>query len=437
MSTDRLAGLAVLWIAISMAVLTHVAYWALDHEHCGVDTASYLIPADNLVRGLGLVNDLHQPELRRTPGYSLLLALFRIAPLRLQYLVIVQHTLCVLLTALVAVNGLRLSGSRLVALVAAAVLSLDLATLRIANLLMTEIISTVLIALTAWTLYRAMTTPSYKMRWVLASGLLGGCAALVRPVGTLYFTPLAICLILAPKGRRLRPALLFVGSFLLLPLLWATRNYVEGGYFGISTIGAEDILYYRAAGALAVQQPGGYLANVRGINRALIDQTCADLERLYQQDCSQVTEAQQASYSSRKGLRIILSNSFSYVRSVSISLAYIVFGGGAEALSRLSNLSPRMAEHIVLLVTVPEACLVLAGCRYWYRRDRKLFYVLVFTVGYFFVISAGAEAYSRFRVPAMPMYALLIGGGAGSILQTIRNKKAPRADLAGPIPMQP
>jgi 4-amino-4-deoxy-L-arabinose transferase-like glycosyltransferase len=324
-----------------------------------------------------------------------------------------------------------------VALVAAAGLTLDLATLRIANLLMTEIVATVLIALTAWTLYRAMANPSNNPRWITASGLLGGCAALVRPVGSLCFIPLSICLVLGLKGRALRPVLLFAGCFLLLPLLWASRNYVEGGYFGISTIGGEDILYYRAAGALAIQQPGSYLANARRINSALIDQTCADLERLYQRDCSQVTEAQRASYASRKGVGIILSNPFSYFRSISLSLAYIVFGGGAEALSRISNLGPRMAEYVVLVFTIPEALLAVVGCLYWYRRDQRLFYVLVFTVGYFFAASAGAEAYSRFRVPVMPMYALLVGGGAAAISQAIQDKGARRAALATPIAMQP
>ena len=51
---------------------------------------------------------------------------------------------------------------------------------------------------------------------------------------------------------------------------------------------------------------------------------------------------------------------------------------------------------------------------------------LFFTIGYFFVISAGAEAYSRFKVPVMPMYALLIGGGAAGTLQRIQRFRAPR-----------
>ena len=427
MAGRTLVASPLLWIALSLGLLTHAAYLSLDRDHYGADTPSYLIPADNLLHGQGFVNALHQPELRRTPGYPLLLAIFRVAPLKVEYLILLQHACCVLLAVAVTAFALRVTGSRVVALTAASVLSLDLATLRIANLLLTEITSTLLITLAAWLVYRAITKPGSNVLTSVAAGLLGGCAALVRPVSILYFVPLSLCLFLARGRCALRPLVFMIASFLLLPMLWSTRNLVDGGYFGLSTIGTEDILYYRAAGALAVQQPGNYLSNVRKVRDVLIDQTCADLERAYGRNCSQVTETQTASYSVRKGMNIIRDNSLSYLRSSVWALAYIVFGGGAEALSKISNVSPRAAEYMVLLFTVPEACLAVVGCWYWYRRDRNLCYLLVFSIGYFFLISAGAEAYSRFKVPMMPLYALLIGGGAAEMLQWIQTFTTARA----------
>jgi len=418
--TAKFSAWPVLCFAAALALLTHGLYWSFDHEHSSVDTPTYLVPAGNLAHGLGFVNDLHQPELRRTPGYPLVLALF--VPSRLDYLIVVQHLLCVFVVAAVALAAWRISRSLVVSLVAAAILAFDLATIRVANLLMTEAVAMTLVALTAWCVYRGITCEAGRTWWIAAAGLLGGCGALVRPVGSLYFLALAACLILALKRRSLRPVLLFTVSFLLLPVLWAARNYTETGYPGISTIGAEDILYYRAAGALAIQQPGSYLENARKMNAAFIDQTCADLEGIYQRDCASVTEVQQASYATHKGAAIILSHPWSYLRSVALSLAYIVFGGGAEALSKITSVSPRIAERLVLLITLPQALLAIAGCWYWYRRDRNLFYVLALTVAYFFAVSAGAEAYSRFRVPVMPMYALLAAGGAALLLQAFRRR---------------
>jgi hypothetical protein len=40
---------------------------------------------------------------------------------------------------------------------------------------------------------------------------------------------------------------------------------------------------------------------------------------------------------------------------------------------------------------------------------------MLLTVLYFVVMSLGAEAYSRFRVPILPLYAMLAGGGAAAL----------------------
>lgn len=420
MSFRKLVSSPVLWIAFGLGLLTHAIYFSMDHEHYGADTPSYLIPADNLLHGYGFVNAFQRPELLRTPGYPLLLAIFRIAPLKIEYLILVQHLLCVLLAVAATAIALQITGSRLAAYVTAVVLSLDLATFRVANLLLTEILFTVSISLVCWTLYCAVAKPTSNMLLYAAAGLLGGYAVLVRPIGILCFVPLSFCLFLVLKRRALYPVLVFVVSFLLFPALWTARNFYEGGYLGISAIGAEDILYYRASGALAIQSPGSYPANLLKVHSALTQQACPDLEHEYQRDCSQITDAQQAAYASRKGISIIRKYPFSYLHSMLVSTAYLIFGGGAEALSRIINISPRTAACIVLLFTFPEACLALIGCWYWYQRDRILCWFLIATIAYFLIISAGGEAYSRFKVPIMPMYALLISGGLLKTGQWIR-----------------
>lgn len=416
-------NIRVLLIAFVMSLATHTLYGVLDHNHYAIDTPSYLIPADNLVKGHGYVNAQNGPELRRTPGYPLLLALFSTAPLKLDYLIIAQHAFCILLVIGVAAFGFQITGCTVLVLVAAAVLSLDLATLRIANMFMTEIAATVLISLIVWTMYLSLMRERGRSLACVIAGFLGGCSVLVRPVGIFYFIPLVLCLFIAFKRRALKPAFLLTVSFLLLPGLWSMRNFSEGKYFGISTIGSENLLYYRAAGAVGIQQPGDYLSNVVTVRNHLIDATCSDLRAIYKKECSDITEAQRASYATHKGIDILSRNRWGYFRSVSRALVYMIFGGGAEALSGISHINPVTAERIVLLCTVPCAFLAFIGCWYWYQWDRNLFFLLIFSVGYFLLISAGAEAYSRFRVPVMPLYALLVGGGVAQVLGKISGNR--------------
>src|SRR6266480_3104565 len=420
MSGTKLSGPKVQWVALALVLLTHSAFLILDHEYYANDTPSYLVPADNLLHGQGFVNELHQPDIYRTPGYPLLLALFGVSPLKVQYLILLQHGLCLLIAVAVTDMAFRISRNSLIALTAASVLSFDLAPIRAANTLLTETAFTFLIGLVCWILYRATLNQAGNVPASVSAGLLGGCAVLFRPVGVLYFVPLSIYLFLVLRRRALRPVLVFSASFLLIPLLWITRNYLQADYWGISTVSAEDILGFRAAGTLAVRMPGDYLTNVVRIRGVLLRQACEDLERTYRRDCQRVAESQRAAYITRVGTKIILNDLPGYLRSAVYGLAYLVFGGGTEALSKIANVDSLVAKRAVLFITLPEAGLAVIGCLYWFRQEKNLCYLLLLTVIYFLAMTAGPEAYSRYRVPVMPMYALLIGGGAAATIQSIQ-----------------
>ncbi|MCL2658909.1 MAG: hypothetical protein FWD64_00120 [Acidobacteriaceae bacterium] len=409
----------VISIALTLCITTHKVFYALDHEHVAPDTASYMIPADNLLHKHMFADTLRQPETDRTPGYPLVLIIFLATHIRLECLIIIQHILCVLLV--VAATGIIFSMTESIsaALVVAFILSLDIPTLLCANLLLTETLFTVNIAMTSYALYIAVTKHEQsRFAWIL-TGVIGGISVLIRPIAFLYCAALAAYVWLTLRKRFIGPVVLTVISFLLPSVIWATRNYVAVGYWGVSTVGATDLLYYRAAGALAVQQPGNYYKNIFMVRSALIQETCTNLELIFKQGCTQITKTDKSSYMIVKGLHIILMNPWGYLRSMLYALSYVLFGGGAETLSRLAHIDPHIAKYLLLLVTIPEVCLAIAGIGYWRRRDRKLCYVLVATIAYFLLISLGAEAYSRFRVPVMPQYALLIGGGVVRIIQFV------------------
>jgi len=81
----------------------------------------------------------------------------------------------------------------------------------------------------------------------------------------------------------------------------------------------------------------------------------------------------------------------------------------------MTGVSESAARMIALTYTVPLAVLALIGLPYWWRADRLAAALLMLTVTYFVMMSLGAEAYSRFRVPFLPLYAMLAGGGAAEL----------------------
>ena len=60
---------------------------------------------------------------------------------------------------------------------------------------------------------------------------------------------------------------------------------------------------------------------------------------------------------------------------------------------------------------MPLAVLAVLGIPYWWRRDRAFAWLVLLVIVYMFGMALGAEAYSRFRVPVIALYAILCGGG--------------------------
>ena len=94
----------------------------------------------------------------------------------------------------------------------------------------------------------------------------------------------------------------------------------------------------------------------------------------------------------------------------------MMLGGGATALVGIAHVSPDSARRVLLLYTVPALCLAIAGLTRIWKANRQLFYLTVLVTMYFILLSAGPEAYSRFRVPITPILVLLTATGLVFIL---------------------
>ena len=104
----------------------------------------------------------------------------------------------------------------------------------------------------------------------------------------------------------------------------------------------------------------------------------------------------------------------------------IVLGGGASLLSELTGISEAVARLLPLAYTVPLAVLAVLGIPYWWRRDRALACLVLLVLAYMFGMALGAEAYSRFRVPVIPLYAILCGGGVAWLRDSVVSESKER-----------
>ncbi len=195
------------------------------------DSDDYLWPGYALAAGLGF-----EPELRRTPLYPIFIGAVLAAGGNLATLVVVQHGLGVVTTALTFGLGRAAFGAaagRAAGLLAGLMVALAGPQLVYEHYLMSEALFTLTLTLALLVLVIALRRPS--ARWLLAAGGAVALAALTRPLGQAVVPlalglPLLLALPAWRTGMR-RAGLVAVGLVVVLAP-WTIRNLALHGTTG-------------------------------------------------------------------------------------------------------------------------------------------------------------------------------------------------------------
>lgn len=363
-------------------------------------------------------NAVGEPDTVRTPGYPLFLAAFLAAGLGYSGAIAAQHVLWTFVVAGITWWSFRLTRSTTVAVVAGTIAAIDLPALQATNAILTETWATVFVSLAAWQAYRS--AKSGAIVDAVIAGLFAGVAALVRPVAILLGVPLALAIVLAgARAFRMRAAAVLVISSLAIPAAWTARNYVQTGVATFSSISSLDLLLYRAAGTLAIRDPGGVDANIQRRQAELDAVACRAAEQRFGRPCASIPITQRATLYSGLAIPILLADPVGVLMQAGRAFFMIMFGGGANMMSGITGLAESTTRLIAFAYTIPLAILAVLGIGYWRRADRLAMWLMLLTIAYFVILSLGVQGYSRFRVPFLPLYAMFAGGGFAAICKRV------------------
>jgi hypothetical protein len=409
----------VIIAAVSLA--TNFVYFACAAaDYFFPDSFTYLAPAGNLLHGLGFTSGNGIIETLRTPGYPLLLAAFG---LRILPVIVLQHLLNAALAVAIYVLVMRRIESRFVALTAAILFAADTPTLHYANKILTETLFTAV-------LFVVFVLVLYARRLPLA-GLLTGVLVLIRPVAIAYFVAVALCLAL--RRVRARTIAAFVALALVLPLGWGLRNLHHTGVFTISSIGGLNLLTYRAAGALAIEDDGNFDADLADEQKGLVGDADSEIEaKLHIRDAEELPDAVRSRYYSQIAWRVLRQHPRAAAMLTLRGLLVNIFDSRWEAIEIVSRFPATIVQRGLDAFTAIVFVFAAIGATALWRHDRDFAAVLVATIVYYVLISAGGEAESRFRVPIIPEYMIVAACG----VEAVRKRSAgedPGAPLRFPI----
>jgi len=370
------------------------------------------------------------PTAERTPAYPLFLAAVRLAGGGPALAALIQNLLAAGVCLGASALAWRMTGDRLSAAAAGLITALDVPSISMANLILTETLFTLLLVVSLERFAGGLEDRRPRAGLSLAAAGLG-LAALCRPIAV--FLPLLLATLLFRRQERyksaFRRAALFLGLYLLFLSPWLLRNAVHFGSPFLSTIGHYNLLYWRAAGVYSLE---------KGVS---LEEARADLEEIAGKDLpAGLGPRERRKREAALGLAVIAEHPLTYGRLHLRSTLNLLFKplrlnldrqlgllkddsslevwGERESRGLLRRLSSGTSAPTMVLVVVqafmllflwPAALFGLWRARPW--RDGITLAVLLAALLYFVLLSAGPEAYARFRVPILPLLAALAGIG--------------------------
>lgn len=408
---------------VALAMATHLAWFMVDGDSLAPDSHKYLHPAEAMLAGDGFRHD-GLPETLQTPGYPVLLAAALAAGVPIRGIVLGQHLLATMLAGVAVFATARITGSTGAAWAAGIALALDVPTLHHANLILTETPFTAMLMTALWLTWRLVETPAPRPVSILSLGLLLGALPLVRPMAALFFLVVAAFVAATRRDLGRDVALTLVAMALVFPVAWTARNYHETGVASLSTNGAVLFADYHAPGALAIGDSGGFTANFER-RREEVRQLADDRVRaVFAVDPATVPQAARAAVDMRVAWEILLAHPMGSARLFVYGVALNLLGGSTDAVTRVTSLSRSTVTRLLLPWNALALVLYAVGQVWLLRHHRRAGVLILATVAYVILTTAGAISYSRFRVPIVPIYAITIGCGVRACAGAVRDRSA-------------
>jgi len=411
------------------------------------DTASYLEPGRNLLLH-GAFADGLAIEIDRTPGYPLFAELTGMWAGNVLATIVVQIGLSLLSLLLVKRIGSLVFADWNAGMAAAWLFAIEPISITYSVRVMPETLFTFLLLLVLERLVIFQTTG--RLVAIVGAGFALVAATYVRPV-SYYLAPLLAAGLLIStwmhygreKGRWWKaPALLLLIS---VPLLgaWQVRNWTYAGYQGFSSIVDKNLYFYQAAGVSA------------WIDHTPLAEEQARLgypdEEAYlavHPEQRSWSQAERLAYMRGEGLRVVKAHPAIALQSQIAGVAVVALTPDAAEFLELLRLHPedvsmpkrvlnegapnsawRVIEVHPLVAGVMglfEAYLVavyllaVVGMVKFMKGSRVALLTLCGVGLYFLLVSGGAQAVGRYRLPVMPELCVLAGGG----LVVVRKRRA-------------
>lgn len=439
MTDLRARGSAILWtlgilaLALRLAPMLHSgSAWTMANA----DSSRYVELAEGLRSGCGFARLIDgrcgPPEVLRTPGYPLFLTAIPSLRAVVAVQAIIGAALCVLVGIFVSFYWGGCAG-----VIAELLLALNVPSIVQGSRIMSDVLFQAILAAAVIVQLCVIARRRYDARSVvfgMGAALMLAVAILVRPVGVLLPLIAPIPFLFLPREvSRRKTVALCVAAFALPALVtggWMARNEARTGTWTLSTNVGINLYYFKAGGVILYRTGQNFPDVMDGLARELGLPDAREYP-----DTPPALESRMLSASAR----ILLHDPVATFLVTARSLVWLALvpdraslnellgtdAGATSYLAATAQLGERIRrllrsplltvlvtfQFVLIVVTWIGVGRTLAGLRGKPAREVAMILIPFSVAIAMMILAAGAEAYARFRMPAMPFLTMLAGIG--------------------------
>lgn len=356
----------------------------------------------------------------RTPGYPFFIALcLKVTPHDLRTIIILQigfHLLTGLL--IYKISSLIWKNNR-ISLFASILYFLNIHAFLYTHKILSETIFTFFIT-TFFYLTIQILKQKNEVQSFFIIGFLLAITTLIRPITaplSLLIIPYFIIVLLSQKTKKqiiLKKITCYLIPIILILGAWSFRNFIKTGYFHLSSVSLNYTYFYRAGGIIAQRDHIPFeKVRIKLSNEFYAKQfkSTADKQNFYK----------------KQSFNLIKKYPKYLFHDIIYGFIQNFNGSGFSETIQQYSISNKYAKLFLKLFCTSYFyifyILVLAGIISSLRNSTMpwIEISMVLLIVYFLIIPAAPGAYSRFRVPIIPLMTLLAGYGLNNIAEKFVN----------------
>lgn len=410
-----------IYLVISVFVLGLKIFWLtrvlkfFDFEN--PDSEGYLSLASNLHGAYFNQNmEFNELTLLRTPGYPLFLAVLNSNKILVIATQLILHIVITFLTLFISKLTLGISNSK-TGILAFLIVQIEISMLVYSYLILTEILFTCVLMVLLYLILKTMKNEKFSISSIGFFTLLLFLLLMIRPIGIAISAIFMILIVLVQNKK----VFIYLFTIVLgLSLSYSTYNLITKHVFTMSTSQNFYLFIYQGVASKSLTI-GENLESVSDAEVALRDSLLGD----------GATYSQIDSYNRNRALNLITENKVSFLKLNASGIFKLLYSPNRTELIKLLSDGNRIkfSENISNLIIFLAASItfvistlgIIGAIKHFRKSDYHR--VLAVTLFIFIILSSGANAYARFRVPIAPILSLYCALELYNLAKRVKNYK--------------